>query len=147
MQNTRQIARRAFKLANYVVSVVPAVESPEARVQGNGPVRSREASVVEPAGRLPVVARFTFEAEPGGGDNDADDGDADEGDELEEHKEVADSGGKAGGETVEERDEDEASNGNGLVDPGVDYLNFCAYCGSDDVFSKDDGDNCCASRF
>lgn len=78
VEDAGEVAGRGFELADDVVGVVPAVEGPEAGVEGDSPVSCGEAGVVEPSCRFPVGAGHAFfKAKSGGRDDDANDGDAD----------------------------------------------------------------------
>lgn len=96
---------------------------------------------VEPALLLPVVVGLARVGQAGDGDDDADDEDAEEGEEFEEHEDVGAAGAEAGGDAVEGGDEDEAGQGNGLVQPGAGVDGVGANDGADQVLAEDDGDD------
>lgn len=138
------------------VGVVPAVEGPEASVEGDGPIGGVAARAGEPGFRLPVlIGGVGGEGAVCDRDDEAGDGDGEESEEFEEHKEVAGAGGEFGGDAIQGGDDGEAEKGDAFVDP----YDTCAdvwkgVCGggrrvegADNVFSEDDGDDSCRTGF
>lgn len=121
--------------------VVPAVKGPQPSVEGDGPVADVVRGVVEPALLLPVGVCVAAVGEARGSDDDAYDEDAEQSNKLEEHEDIGAAGAELGGDAVEGGDEDQADEGNGLVEPGAGVDGVCANDGADEVLSKDDGDD------
>lgn len=81
------------------------------------------------------------------GNNDAGNGDTSQGNKLENNESICGACSDLGGQTVEESDEDQTNDSHGLVDPYAGIHGGGTDDGSDEVFSKDNGDDCGGTGF
>lgn len=136
-----EVRERGRGRRGWKTHIVPAVEGPEAGVDGYGPAADVGGGVVEPALGLPVVGCVARVGQACCSDHDADDGDADQGKELEEHEDVGAPCAQLCRDAVQQGDEEKSCNSNALVNPRACLSSFSAHDSSYNVLSKDNSND------
>ncbi|KAI7506242.1 hypothetical protein KC367_g1 [Hortaea werneckii] len=144
MNNPWKVLARSFHLADDIIRIIPAIESPETSIERNSPLRSRGRSPLEPI-RMPPRRRQTLciITPPRHGHHNPQSRNRQKPHKLQKHEQIARPCAQLGTHTIQPRDDQEAQNRHPFVNPlpGPGFVPHRAPESPNDILPENNRDN------